>query len=91
MLAAIRRARWPRNRPEMAAYAFVALAVQSRVRVPPPTLAERSGEGRPLSAIVRQPVFVVAALAGGLGYGLMSLLMTATPIAMDLCNYPFAA
>ena len=75
----------------LAAYALVAVAVQSRVHVPPPTSEERAGGGRPLSAIVRQPVFVVAALAGGLGYGLMSLLMTATPIAMDICNHPFAA
>jgi MFS family permease len=75
----------------LAAYALVALAVQSLVHVPPPTKEERGGGGRPLSAIVRQPVFVVAALAGGLGYGVMNLLMTATPIAMDLCSHPFAA
>jgi MFS family permease len=75
----------------LAAYALVALAVQSLVHVPPPTKEERAGGGRPLSAIVRQPVFVVAALAGGLGYGVMNLLMTATPIAMDLCSHPFAA
>ena len=75
----------------LAAYALVALAVQSRVHVPPPTLAERSGGGRPLRVIVRQPVFIVAALAGGLGYGLMNLLMTATPIAMSFCSHPFGA
>jgi MFS family permease len=61
------------------------------VRVPAPTTDERAGGGRPLSVIVRQPVFIVAALAGGLGYGLMNLLMTATPIAMNLCSHPFAA
>ena len=75
----------------LAAYAVVALALQSQVHVPPPTLEERSGGGRPLSAIIRQPVFIVAALAGGLGYGLMNLLMTATPIAMNFCSHPFSA
>jgi MFS family permease len=75
----------------LAAYAIAALAVQSTVRVPPPTVEERSGAGRPLSAIVRQPVFIVAAMAGGLGYGLMNLLMTATPIAMSFCSHPFGA
>jgi len=75
----------------LAAYAIVALAVQSRVRVPPPGIEERTGGGRPLAQIVRQPVFIVAALAGGLGYGVMNLLMTATPIAMDICSHPFAA
>ena len=75
----------------LAGYALLALVVQSFVHVPPPTLEERSGQGRPLSVIVRQPVFIVAVLAGAVGYGLMNLLMTATPIAMDLCRHPFAA
>jgi len=74
----------------LAAVALVALAVQSQVRVPKPSLAEQSGGGRPLAQIVRQPVFIVAALAGGLGYGLMNLLMTATPLAMDFCSLPYA-
>ena len=74
----------------LAAVALVALAVQSQVHVPKPSLAEQSGGGRPLAQIVRQPVFIVAALAGGLGYGLMNLLMTATPLAMDFCSLPYA-
>ena len=64
--------------------------MQSRVDVPQPTLEERAGGGRPLREIVRQPVFIVAALAGALGYGLMNLLMTATPLAMDFCGHPYA-
>ena len=75
----------------LACYALVALAVQSRVHVPPPTQEERSGGGRPLAAIMRQPVFIVAALSGAIGYGLMNLLMTATPIAMSFCSHPFGA
>ena len=75
----------------LAGYALVALAVQSRVQVPPPTQEERSGDGRPLAAIMRQPVFIVAALSGAIGYGLMNLLMTATPIAMSFCSHPFGA
>ena len=55
-----------------------------------PSLEESSGGGRPLREIVRQPVFVVAALAGTLGYGLMNLLMTATPLAMDFCGLAYA-
>jgi predicted MFS family arabinose efflux permease len=74
----------------LAAIAVCALGVQSRVRVPMPTLAE-SGGGRPLSEIASQPVFVVAALAAGLGYGVMNLVMTATPLAMSFCNHPYAA
>ncbi len=75
----------------LAAIAVVALAIQSRVNVPAPTIEERAGGGRPLAAILRQPTFIVAVLAGALGYGLMNLLMTATPLAMDLCAHPFAA
>jgi MFS family permease len=74
----------------LAGYALVALAVQSRVNVPPPTLAERSSTGRPLREILRQPVFIVAAMAGALGYGIMNLLMVATPLAMDFCGHPYA-
>ena len=47
------------------------------------------GTGRPLSEIMRQPVFMVAAAAGALGYGVMNLLMAATPIAMQQCGLPF--
>jgi MFS family permease len=75
----------------LAAFAVLALAVQSRVHVPRPSLEERKGGGRPLAAIMRQPVFVVAVLSGALGYGLMNLLMTATPIAMDLCGLTLGA
>ncbi len=74
----------------LSAAALVALAVQSRVRVPAPGVAGRGG-GRPLRQIARQPVFVVAVLAAALGYGVMNLLMTATPLAMSFCGYPFAA
>jgi MFS family permease len=35
-------------------------------------------------------VFVVAATAAALGYGVMNLLMAATPIAMARCGLPFS-
>jgi MFS family permease len=40
------------------------------------------GAGRPLLEIFRSPVVVVAVAAAAVGYGVMSLLMTATPISM---------
>ncbi len=73
----------------LAAWALVALALQARVRFPPPSPEERAAGGRPLREIVRQPAFVVAALAGALGYGLMNLLMVATPLAMSFCSLPY--
>jgi len=42
--------------------------------------------------ILRQPVFVVArAVRARSGYGLMNLLMTATPLAMSFCSHPYSA
>lgn len=75
----------------LALVALIALAVQSLVHVPLPPHDERSAKGRPLAEIVRQPTFLVAVLAGALSYGLMNLLMTATPIAMNFCGHPFGA
>ena len=40
------------------------------------------GEERPLTTIIKQPFFIIAILAAAIGYGLMSLLMTATPLSM---------
>lgn len=45
--------------------------------------------GRPLRELARQPVFIVAVAASALGYGVMNLLMAATPIAMAQCKHPF--
>lgn len=59
------------------------------MRIPRPGAHERHAHGRPLAAILRQPVFIVAALAGMLGYGVMALVMTATPLAMHAHAYPF--
>ncbi len=74
----------------LACIAAVALGFQSAVRVPPP-IRDTAGEGaRPLREIARQPAFVVAVIAVSLGYGLMNLLMVATPLAMGKCHHPFS-
>ncbi len=39
---------------------------------------------RPLGQIVRQPVYLVAVLGGVVSYGIMTLIMTATPLSMHL-------
>jgi MFS family permease len=74
-----------------AALPVLVLAILTTVTIPPPTVSELREEGRPLPEIIRQPAFLVAALAGMFGYGVMNLLMTATPLAMQLCEHPFAA
>jgi MFS family permease len=57
----------------------------------PPAKGEgaSSDEGRPLSEIMKQPVFIVSALAAAMGYGVMNLLMAATPLAMQVCSLSF--
>ncbi len=72
--------------------ALLALALLSRIDFPPLAAAGAEGpRGRPLREIARQPVFIVAVAGCALGYGVMNLLMAATPIAMAQCSHPFTA
>ncbi len=70
--------------------AVLGLVIMSFVRFPPVSEQARQVGGRPLREIMRQPVFIVAALTGAFSYGVMNLLMAATPLAMDRCGLPFA-
>ena len=74
----------------LAGVALLAMAVLSFIEFPPAPAKTASPAGRPLRAIMRQPAFIVAATTGALGYGVMSLLMAATPLAMQQCSLPFA-
>ncbi|MFJ0691499.1 MFS transporter, partial [Bordetella bronchiseptica] len=47
--------------------------------------------GRPLARIARTPRFIIAAAAGVVSFGLMSLVMTAAPLAMVDCGHSVAA
>ncbi len=76
----------------LALVAVITLMVASLLRIP--HKADRAhGPARPLAQISRQPAFIVAVLAGAISYGAMNLLMTATPLAMQVCGfgYPQAA
>lgn len=44
---------------------------------------------RPLLEIATQPLALSAIVAAMLGYGVMSFVMTATPLAMEFCGFPF--
>lgn len=60
----------------------VAIVLLSLLRdVAPPAEIDYSA-GRPLSEIARQPNYLVAVMAGAASYGVMSFLMTATPVQM---------
>jgi predicted MFS family arabinose efflux permease len=90
--------KWTRDLLEprfLAAYlAIAALAVPTVViafllRAIPQSAEEQHGQGRPLAVVARQPAFMVAVASAALGYGVMSLLMSATPLAMDMCGLQF--
>ena len=74
----------------LAVVALLAMALLAYVTFPPAPVKTALNGGRPLAEIMRQPVFIVAAAAGALGYGVMNLLMAATPIAMQVCGLPFS-
>lgn len=70
---------------------LIGIFVMQFVRFPQELKTQHSlSDGRPLSVILRQPVFVVAIICAALGYGVMNLLMAATPLAMQVCGLPFS-
>ena len=71
-------------------FCVVALTLQRMMRIPRLSAAEQKDQGRPLAEIARQPAFMVAVMSATVGYGVMNLLMTATPLAMASCNHPFS-
>jgi MFS family permease len=76
----------------LAVVAVAASAVMASIRFPDLRSAAGPADGargRPLGEIMRQPVFLVAAIGAALGYGVMNLLMAATPLAMQVCGLPF--
>jgi predicted MFS family arabinose efflux permease len=69
----------------LALVALVAMAAVSLVDFPAaPKKKKESSGGRPLFIIMRQRVFIVSTAATALGYGVMNMLMAASPIAMKL-------
>ncbi|WP_394755900.1 MFS transporter [Rhodoferax sp.] len=74
----------------LAVVALLSLAVLAFIEFPPTPPKKSAHGGRPLTEIMRQPAFIVAAATAALGYGVMNLLMAATPLAMQQCSLPFA-
>lgn len=68
---------------------LVATLLLTRLEIPKLTAHERNEFRRPLKTIMGQPVFIVAALASMLSYGIMNLMMTSTPLAMRAHDHHF--
>jgi MFS family permease len=74
----------------LAGVALIGMVAMQAVRFPPVTARSTDDDrGRPMKSIMRQPTFIVAAIASALGFGVMNLLMAATPIAMHGYGLPF--
>ncbi|MEM7291862.1 MAG: MFS transporter [Pseudomonadota bacterium] len=58
--------------------------------LPAPVREDIQTPGRPLSEIMAQPRFVVAVTCATLGYAIMALIMTATPLAMHHHTHTFS-
>jgi MFS family permease len=71
------------------AVAVIAALMLTQLDIPMLSEKDRKDAGRPLSEIMRQPAFIVAALAGMLSYGIMNLFMTSTPLAMRAHDHHF--
>lgn len=73
------------------AFLVLVVGVVQLLEIPSPAGDDRKAPARPLKEIMAQPVFIVAAGGAAIGYGVMNLLMTATPLAMRLCGHPYSA
>jgi MFS family permease len=91
-------ARWTRDMlPQPFAASFLALvgvallaavlATGLRLKPPAPVAASVS---MPFLPLLRRPDFLLAVIGGVVGYALMNLLMTATPLAMMCSHFRFA-
>lgn len=92
--------RWTRDlaQPEfLASYAslmvfsLISMAILRRLQIPQGKEDETRAPPRPLGRIMAQPTLIVAVTLSAIGYGVMSLLMTATPFAMGFSDHPYSS
>lgn len=60
------------------------------MKLPKPVPRDFRQNTRPMLQIARQPVFIVAVASAAIGYSVMVLLMTATPLEMIHQHHPFS-
>lgn len=75
----------------LALISVFALLIVTRMAIPALVVSEAHGPARPLKDIMRQPVFLTALIGSSVGYAVMLMVMTATPLAMQICGQPLGA
>jgi MFS family permease len=73
----------------IALFSAAVLVLVQLLRIPGLTAAERAAGGRSLPTILRQPALRVALAASVFGYAVMTITMSATPLAMQACGFTF--
>ncbi|MBS0244537.1 MAG: MFS transporter, partial [Proteobacteria bacterium] len=68
---------------------ILSLVLVQFLKIPKLTAAEQAQGGRPMLEIMRQPSYIAALIASMFGYGVMTLVMSATPLAMQACGFHF--
>ena len=72
--------------------ALLAAVILLFLSIPNLTKAQRDGPQRPLFEIMKQPVFITAAVSATVAQSVMNFLMTATPVAMiSQCGHSFGS
>lgn len=71
-------------------FAVISMLIVTRLDIPVMSATQRAETQRPLAEIMRQPGFIVAVYGTMAAFGIMNLLMTATPLAMNVCGFPFS-
>ncbi|MBX9591145.1 MAG: MFS transporter [Hyphomonadaceae bacterium] len=73
----------------MAGFSMAVLWLVQFVQIPKLSAEDRAAEGRPMSEITQQPAYRVALTSSVFGYAVMTLTMSATPLAMLACGFDF--
>ena len=75
----------------LACVAVAGLVLMHFIRFPAaPASKPGAAQGGSLAEIMRRPIFIVSALTASMSYGVMNLLMAATPLAMQVCGFGFS-
>ncbi|MEN2494574.1 MAG: Riboflavin transporter RfnT [Hyphomicrobiaceae bacterium hypho_1] len=72
-------------------YSLLSLVIIQGLKIPSLTKRERKTCVRSMRIIISQPFYIVAILSSAVGYGVMALVMSATPLAMYACGFNFNA
>lgn len=66
---------------------LLGIGMLTRLRLPPPVPQATGGKARTAAELLAEPAFRIAVLAGVVAFGVMSFVMTAAPISMNVHHH----